>query len=80
MEFGDELRVKAMSFVTSLVRIKRRAIIKLKLVTPLLSWLFPIMCTMRGDEDEEDLLFDDNEASSPAALAAQVRYAFALFK
>ena len=71
MEFGDELRVKAMSFVTSLVRIKRRAIIKLKLVTPLLSWLFPIMCTLRGDEDESEL-YEENEAHSPAAVAAQV--------
>lgn len=76
--FGDNLRIKAMAFIMCVIRVKRKLIIKLKLVPPLLNWLFPIMCTMRGDEDEEDLLFDDNEASSPAALAAQVRHAFAL--
>ena len=60
-----------MSLVTALVRIKRRAIVKLKLVTPLLSWLFPIMCTLRGDEDEDEL-YEENEAHTPAAVAAQV--------
>ena len=71
-QYGDSLRVKAMAFVMSVVRLKHKLVIKLKLVAPLLHWLFPIMCTLGGDEDEEDLLFDDNEANTPAAVASQV--------
>ena len=63
--------MKALSFVMHLVRLKRKTVLKLKLIKPLLNTLFPIMCTHTEEEDDEE--FDENEAQSPAAVAAQVR-------
>ena len=37
-QYGDSLRVKAMAFVMSGVRLKHKLVIKLKLVAPLLHW------------------------------------------
>ncbi|KAK0045008.1 importin-4 [Biomphalaria pfeifferi] len=68
-EYSDALRVKAMSFVSSLVRLKKKTVLKHHLVDPILQVLLPIIC----DEDEEDEDDDEEvEAHSPGQYAVQV--------
>ena len=52
-----------------------QAILKHKLVGPILRVLFPIMSSPHEDEDEEDDDDDEDEAEShtPSSFAAQVR-------
>uniref|UniRef100_A0A8C4SHZ2 Importin 4 n=1 Tax=Erpetoichthys calabaricus TaxID=27687 RepID=A0A8C4SHZ2_ERPCA len=76
----DSLRVKALSCIGSLIRVKGKAILKQKLLSSILQVLFPIMCTVPppGEEDPEDAepdpddVGDDMEAQSPKHCAAQV--------
>lgn len=76
-DLGDSSRVKALHFINYLIRIKPKIIIKHKMLTPILSVIFPIMAT-RGEEDAEDENEDEEEelseteASRPCAVAAQV--------
>ncbi|XP_056015924.1 importin-4-like isoform X2 [Ostrea edulis] len=70
-DLGDSIRVKAMSFVASLVRQKKKAFLKHKMVDPVLSVLFPVMCNgSEDDEDEDDI--DDAECRIPSMYAPQV--------
>ena len=52
-----------------------QAILKHKLVGPILRVLFPIMSSPHEDEDEDDDDDDEDEAEShtPSSFAAQVR-------
>ncbi|XP_063971757.1 importin-4-like isoform X1 [Lytechinus pictus] len=78
---GNNARVKALSFISWLTKLKKKTILKNKLVMPILNILFPIMCepTTKEEEDEEE---DDNgeevESSSPSSYAAQVLDTMAL--
>ena len=47
-----------------------QSIIKLKLMTPILDVLIPILCNAPEEDDDDDM---DEEASSPSAYAAQVK-------
>ncbi|XP_072013320.1 importin-4-like [Amphiura filiformis] len=71
---GDNARVKALSFISSLTRLKKKAILKHKLVGPILRVLFPIMSSPHEDEDEEEDDDEEDEAEShtPSSFAAQV--------
>lgn len=70
-DLGDGIRVKAMSFVASLIRLKKKAFLKHQMVEPVLSVLFPIMCAgSEEDEDEEEI--DDAECRMPSMYAPQV--------
>ncbi|CAH1269854.1 IPO4 [Branchiostoma lanceolatum] len=73
-ELGDNIRVKALSFVSWLTRLKKKSILKHKLVEPVLSVVFPIMCTpaAEGEEDPDDAFIDELEASTPTSFASQV--------
>ena len=72
-ERDDALRVKAISFIGSLTRMKKKTIVKHKLYIQMINVLFPIMCTIRdsdeasNDEDSEEELEND----SPNLCAAQ---------
>ncbi len=75
-ERDDALRVKAISFLGTLTRMKKKTIVKHKLYIQMVNVLFPIICTMSPhqnengeieDEDEED----DVESDSPNLCAAQ---------
>ncbi|XP_070574661.1 importin-4-like [Ptychodera flava] len=71
---GDNIRVKALSFISWLTRLKKKTIIKHKLVGPIISVVFPIMTAVPDDidEDEEDEFTDEAEVSRPSAFASQV--------
>ena len=77
-ELGDSSRVKALHFIGWLIRVKSKVILKNKLLSPILSVIFPIMATRGeedvGDDDEEDDVESLTEAedSRPNAVAAQV--------
>ncbi|KAK7498967.1 hypothetical protein BaRGS_00009776 [Batillaria attramentaria] len=75
-EHTDELRVKAMSFIASLTRLKKKTILKNHLVEPILHVLLPIMCSDEEEEEEEP----DAEAEShtPPQYALQVLDTLAL--
>ncbi|KAH9499795.1 Importin-4 [Bulinus truncatus] len=68
-DYSDALRVKAMSFVSSLVRLKKKTVLKHHLVDPILQVLFPIIC---DDEEEDDDDEEEVEAHSPSQYAVQV--------
>ncbi|XP_051883850.1 importin-4 [Pristis pectinata] len=76
---GDNLRVKALSCVSFLIKLKGKAIMKQKLLPSILNVLYPIMCTAppEGEMDPEDLDLDDDieeevEAQTPKHFSAQV--------
>ena len=68
----DTLRVKAISFIGTLTGKKKKTIVKHKLYIQMINVLFPIMCTIREendlDEDEDD---EELESDSPNLCAAQ---------
>lgn len=79
-ELGDSTRVKALHFISWLIRVKSKVILKNKLLSPILSVVFPIMAT-RGEEDagdgecegeEDSESLTEAEDSRPNAVAAQV--------
>ena len=54
-ELDDALRVKALHFLATLARLKKKSMIKNKLVGPILQALFVLMMEEEeADEDEED--------------------------
>ncbi|CAH3171023.1 unnamed protein product [Porites lobata] len=75
---GDNLRIKALHFVSWLARIKPKALVKNKLLLPTLSVIFPLMASPPNEdgdfdeEEEDDEVEDGTEASRPCAVASQV--------
>ena len=70
----DALRVKAISFLGTLTRMKKKTIVKHKLYIQMINVLFPILCTIKEGEEEEDDDDDDDEgleSDSPHLCAAQ---------
>ncbi|XP_068697755.1 importin-4-like isoform X2 [Montipora foliosa] len=80
--YGNNLRIKALHFVSWLARVKPKALVKNKLLIPTLSVVFPLMASPPNeDDDEEDDdndLEDGTEASRPCAAASQVLDVLAL--
>lgn len=70
--FEDNIRVKAMSIISWLTRLKKKTILKHKLVPLILEVLFPIMCQPSENEDDNDSDDECDENQSPSLLAAQV--------
>ncbi|XP_031560296.1 importin-4-like isoform X2 [Actinia tenebrosa] len=68
-------RIKALSFISWLARIKPKSLIKNKLIMPTLAVVFPIMAAAPSEEELEEMdeeLEDGAEASRPCAVASQV--------
>ncbi|KAK3691936.1 hypothetical protein RRG08_047945 [Elysia crispata] len=68
-DYTDALRVKAMSFVASLVRLKKKTVLKHHLIDPILHVIIPIICDDEEEEEEDD---EDPEAHTPSQYAVQV--------
>ncbi|WAR12428.1 IPO4-like protein [Mya arenaria] len=66
-ELDDSIRIKAMSFICSLTRLRKKQIQKNQLVLPILNVMFPVMCET-SDEDDED---EDEEEMSMVEPALQ---------
>ncbi|XP_033755786.1 importin-4-like [Pecten maximus] len=70
---GDSVRVKAMSFIASFVKLKKKAFLKQKLVDPVLNVVFPVMCAgTEDDEEDDDEVVDEVEAQKPSVYGPQV--------
>ncbi|KAM8961445.1 importin-4 [Pelodytes ibericus] len=77
---SDNLRVKSLSCISFLIKLKSKSILKQKLLTPILSALFPIMCVEpppgqmdpEDQEEEEELLEEETEVQTPKHYAVQV--------
>ncbi|XP_066539895.1 importin-4 isoform X2 [Hoplias malabaricus] len=73
---SDCLRVKALSCIALLIRLKSKTVLKQKLLAQILRVVFPIMCATPppGEEDPEDDENKDNDSDteSPKHYATQV--------
>ncbi|XP_050478225.1 importin-4-like isoform X2 [Bombus huntii] len=67
----DALRVKAVGFIGWLARTKKKAIIRHKLVEPILDMLFNLMSTPPEDDNDEVYFSGDNEDNTPVTCATQ---------
>ncbi|KOC63425.1 Importin-4 [Habropoda laboriosa] len=67
----DALRVKAFGFIGWLARTKKKAIIKHKLVEPIIDMLFNLMSTRPEDDNDEVYFSGDNEDNTPVTCATQ---------
>ncbi|XP_068437887.1 importin-4 isoform X2 [Clinocottus analis] len=73
----DSLRVKALSCVAFLIRLKSKTVLKQKLLNPILQCIFPVLCAapppgQQDPEDEEDDSGDDTDNDNPKHCAAQI--------
>lgn len=68
---NDDLRIKAIGVIGCLVRTKSRAIIKHKMIEPIVDVLFELMSSPPNDENEEVYFSCDNEDNSPLTCATQ---------
>nr|XP_006824744.1 PREDICTED: importin-4-like [Saccoglossus kowalevskii] len=71
-DLGDNIRVKALSFISWLTRLKKKAILKHKLIAPIISVVFPIMSAIPDDEEQDDEYMEEAEVSRPSAFSSQV--------
>ncbi|XP_042330339.1 importin-4 isoform X2 [Sceloporus undulatus] len=79
LALSDSLRVKALSCISFLVKLRSKAILKNKLLSPILTTLFPIMSAEpppgqmdAEDEQTEEDIEERAEVQTPKHYAAQV--------
>ncbi|KAK2855493.1 hypothetical protein Q7C36_007362 [Tachysurus vachellii] len=76
VSLDNSLRVKALSCIALLIRLKSKAVLKQKLLAPILQVVFPILSATPppGEEDPEDTesAEGDGDTESPKHFAAQV--------
>ncbi|TNN84731.1 Importin-4 [Liparis tanakae] len=73
----NSLRVKALSCVALLIKMKSKMVLKQKLLSPILLAIFPVLCAapppgQHDPEDEEDDSEDDTDNDNPKHCAAQI--------
>lgn len=68
---GDELRIKALSFIGEIVSRKKKVIIKNNLIKPIVDVLFELMSTPPEDDEQEDYFVDDDDEETPITVANQ---------
>ncbi|KAM4533641.1 importin-4 [Odontesthes bonariensis] len=74
---SDSLRVKALSCMTFLIKLKSKTVLKLKLLSPILQAIFPILTAAPppGEHDPEDVDDDSGDGTdndNPKHCAAQM--------
>ncbi|XP_068200033.1 importin-4 [Antennarius striatus] len=74
---SDSLRVKALSCISFLIKLKSKTVLKQKLLNPILQGIFPVLVAapppgQQDLEDEEDDDGDGTENDSPKHCAAQI--------
>lgn len=74
---NDSLRVKALSCIAFLIRLKSKVVIKQKLLNPILQSIFPVLTATpppgeEDPEDQEDHEDDETDNDSPKHVAAQI--------
>ncbi|XP_071384446.1 importin-4 isoform X2 [Centroberyx affinis] len=74
---SDSLRVKALSCIAFLIRLKSKTVLKQKLLNPILQTIFPVLSAApppgeEDPEDEEDDSGDGTDNENPKHCAAQI--------
>ncbi|XP_072234356.1 importin-4 [Leuresthes tenuis] len=74
---NDSLRVKALSCITFLIKLKSKTVLKLKLLSPILQAVFPILTATpppgeHDPEDEDDDSGDGTDNDNPKHCTAQM--------
>ncbi|CAL8321076.1 unnamed protein product [Boreogadus saida] len=74
---SDSLRVKALSCIAFLIRLKSKTVLKHKLLSPILQGIFPVLSAapppgQEDPEDDENDSGDGSDSESPKHYAAQV--------
>lgn len=74
---SDSLRVKALSCIAFLIKLKSKTVLKQKLLNPILQAVFPVLVAApppgeQDPEDEEDDSGDGTDNDSPKHCAAQI--------
>lgn len=78
-ELDDTIRVKAITYIGWIVRLKKKLIVKLKLVEPIIAVLFELMATPSDDSgDDSEEYFGSNEVTTPMNCATQTLDVLAL--
>jgi importin-4 len=78
-DLDDGVRVKVITYIGWLVRIKKKLILKQKLVEPIIATLFELMSLPTDDSgDDQDEYFGSNEIATPANSATQTMDILAL--
>lgn len=77
-KLDDSVRVRAVSYIGWLVRLKKKAIIKQKLVEPIIHVVFKLIATAPDDGEDEDDEEYFAEESSPKTSATQTMNELAL--
>ncbi|KAF3703449.1 Importin-4 [Channa argus] len=77
VSLSDSLRVKALSCITFLIKLKSKTVLKQKLLNPILQAIFPILTAApppgeQDPEDEEDDNVDGTDNDNPKHCAAQI--------
>lgn len=78
-DIDDGMRVKVITFIGWLVRIKKKVILKQKLVEPIIAILFELMALPSDDSgDDTEEYFGSNEVTTPMNCATQTLDVLAL--
>lgn len=78
-ELDESVRVKVITFIGWIVRIKKKLILKLKLVEPIIATLFELMSLPSDDSgDDTEEYFGSNEVTTPMNCATQTMDVIAL--
>ncbi|XP_055689529.1 importin-4-like [Lutzomyia longipalpis] len=78
-QLDESVRVQGITFLGQIVRLKKKAIIKMKMIEPIIGVLFNLMAsTPAGDDDEEEYFVGSTEMSSPMTCATQTMDILAL--
>lgn len=79
-QLDESCRVKGVIFLGWLVRLKKKTIIKMKLIEPIVVVLFELMACAPAEEDdeEEDYFLGSSEVSNPMTCATQTMDILAL--
>ncbi|TSL82486.1 Importin-4 [Bagarius yarrelli] len=76
VSLSNSLRVKALSCIALLIRFKSKAVLKQKLLAPMLQVVFPILSATpppgQEDPEDEENAEGDGDSESPKHFAAQV--------
>lgn len=77
-QLDSSVRVKSVAYIGWLVRLKKKAIIKQKLIEPIIQVVFNLMATQPEEDDEDEEYFLGGDHSNPMTTATQTMDLLAL--
>uniref|UniRef100_A0A6B2EDB2 Putative karyopherin importin beta 3 n=1 Tax=Phlebotomus kandelakii TaxID=1109342 RepID=A0A6B2EDB2_9DIPT len=78
-QLDEGVRVQGITFLGMLVRLKKKAVMKMKMIEPIIGVLFNLMAsTPAGDDEDEEYFVGTSELSSPMTCATQTMDILAL--